>query len=116
MSCLTVRSMIYDFCPNYDMIVNYVDNDILTKDIINEYRDFLTTNNDEIEIHLVDFVVGEYLSDEKFYIFVHDNFCEHEDMFTILLDEIIILHSTFVHLRYINLVVVFANPLKKRFH
>jgi len=100
MSCLKLRSMIYDFCPNYDMIVNYVSNDVLTKDIINEYRNFLTTNNDEVEIHLVDFIIGEYLTNEKFNIYVHDNFSNHEEVFTILLDEVIVLYNNYNETKY----------------
>lgn len=100
MSCLTMRSLIYDFCPNYDTIVNHVDNDSLTHDIIDEYRNFLTTNNDEIAIHLVDFIIGEYLKDEKFNLFVHDNYAECEEMFTILLDEVVSLYHEYNETKY----------------
>ncbi len=86
MSCLQVRSVICDFCPNYDLIIDYVDNDVLTQDIVNEYRHFLTSNNDLADIHHLDFIVGQYVKDDKFYNFVHHNQIEFNDKFVFVLD------------------------------
>ena len=104
MTCLQVRSMIEDFCPNYDIIVNYVDNNPLTKEIINDYREFLTINNSGIDIHYLDFVIGEYIKDENFYDFVHLNYKEKEEVFSILLDELLLLYKKYYKSKYSKIV------------
>ena len=95
MSCLKVRSMISDFCSNYDLIINYVDNDLLTRDIINEYRAFLTNNNDILAIQTLDYIIGIYLKDKKFYNFVHQNYIEYNDKYILTLDMVKYLYQKY---------------------
>ena len=88
MSCLKVRSMISDFCSNYDLIINYFDNDILTQNIINEYRDFLINSNDVIDIQEIDYIIGMYIKDKRFYYYVHQNYVDYSDKYIFALDMI----------------------------
>lgn len=99
MSCLKVRSVISDFCPNYDLIINYVDNDMLTQDIINEYRAFLTSNNNILEIEWFDYILGIYIKDNKFNSFVHQNYIEYNNKFIMILDMLKYLYKRYRDLK-----------------
>lgn len=72
--------IILKYCHNYDDIVNFTYDceDLITKKIINYYKDYILDYSEKSEnqnlIELVDIAVNEYIKNPKFYKFFQNNF------------------------------------------
>lgn len=72
--------LIFKNSPHYDNIVNfdYSSDDIISKSLITCYQDQILDNNEDIEnqklIAVLDMVVNEYVSNPKFYRYIHSSY------------------------------------------
>ncbi len=88
-------------CINYDVIVNYPyhDDDLLTHQIINLYKDYVySANNTECEIitcEIIDKIVKEYLDNYKFHNFIRKYYEEGNIDAFIIKDKIIELYDIY---------------------
>jgi len=70
---LDIKNGIEEYCPNYDLITNFVipKKDTISIDLKNKYVDFITDNilrKDEIRnVQRLDEIFGEYIKKGKFY-------------------------------------------------
>lgn len=65
-----------DSCPNYDKIVNflYLENDIISKFLINCYQEYLFNIKSEKSKLKIDNIMGLYTDKEDFYKYVQNYF------------------------------------------